>query len=362
MARIEGGTLTDQLEWYFGFHERWPDTFPLPLLSRNLGWVIENEQEEDYFSELPHYLRASLLTCLYKAINQCQQCPLHTNRPLNRAIIDDGCFSNNHFQANGSEVYPVGACAAEIMIVGSSPGEYEQRTGQPYVGIQTLLGSVCARECAGFETCYPPGSNVPQEECWPSSLRKAYPQFVQIQENRADQNGWNILTEGALLDRLLYNASLWRESWNSRRLYRSRKEGTSPGTVYICYTTKCRSYEEPTQEDTRTCFPWLEMQFAIVQPKVTVCLGANATQSVLGISDPKIPSLRGQVFNSRFGPVIVETDLKSMSGKPEILRSMVDSFHQAKAIAAGDTVEIHDIIKPAYAPVAPTYTPTFPKS
>jgi DNA polymerase len=43
-----------------------------------------------------------------------------------------------------------------------------------------------------------------------------------------------------------------------------------------------RIHAKPTWTEVQACRPWLEAELAVVQPKVLVCLGATAAQSLLG--------------------------------------------------------------------------------
>jgi uracil-DNA glycosylase family protein len=45
---------------------------------------------------------------------------------------------------------------------------------------------------------------------------------------------------------------------------------------------KRRIHQKPTWSELVACRPWLEAELAVVRPRVLVCLGASAAQSVLG--------------------------------------------------------------------------------
>lgn len=65
--------------------------------------------------------------------------------------------------------------------------------------------------------------------------------------------------------------------------------------VYICNTVKCRPPDNrtPTEDEMRTCSPFLWRQLAILRPQVIVALGRPATQCLLATIAP-IGRLRGQ--------------------------------------------------------------------
>jgi DNA polymerase len=78
---------------------------------------------------------------------------------------------------------------------------------------------------------------------------------------------------GALLDRALEDAGIDR------------------GTVYVTNAVKHfkwtprgkrRLHAKPTAREMAACRPWLEAELEVIEPDVLVCLGATASQSLLG--------------------------------------------------------------------------------
>lgn len=67
--------------------------------------------------------------------------------------------------------------------------------------------------------------------------------------------------------------------------------------VYICNILKCRppGNRTPLPEETQNCRPFLNLQLKIINPKFIVCLGACASQNLLGIKMP-MSQMRGQWF------------------------------------------------------------------
>ena len=67
--------------------------------------------------------------------------------------------------------------------------------------------------------------------------------------------------------------------------------------VYIGNVIKCRppNNRNPESDEIETCMPFLEKQIEIIQPKVIVCLGTFAAQTLLN-TDEKISKLRGKLF------------------------------------------------------------------
>ncbi|HKW89114.1 MAG TPA: uracil-DNA glycosylase [Candidatus Acidoferrales bacterium] len=75
--------------------------------------------------------------------------------------------------------------------------------------------------------------------------------------------------------------------------------------VYICNVVKCRPPENRTPEpdEVETCSPFLFRQLDVIHPKVIVCLGAVAFQSLLGAKQ-SISRLRGQWLDFRGMPLL----------------------------------------------------------
>jgi DNA polymerase len=76
--------------------------------------------------------------------------------------------------------------------------------------------------------------------------------------------------------------------------------------VYIANAVKCRPPENrtPTPEETATCWPYLERQIELLQPKLIVALGRPAAQTLLR-TEIKIGAARGKLFDFRGIPLIV---------------------------------------------------------
>lgn len=80
--------------------------------------------------------------------------------------------------------------------------------------------------------------------------------------------------------------------------------------VYIANAVKCRppGNRTPEAEEMAACFPYLQRQIALIQPKLIVLLGRAAVSSVLGDSG-SLGSLRGKALEYRDGerdiPVVV---------------------------------------------------------
>jgi uracil-DNA glycosylase family 4 len=76
--------------------------------------------------------------------------------------------------------------------------------------------------------------------------------------------------------------------------------------VYIANVVKCRppNNRTPEPEEAATCWPYLQRQIALLQPKLIVALGRPAAQALLG-ADVKIGAARGRIYQHGDIPVIV---------------------------------------------------------
>src|ERR671922_399135 len=60
---------------------------------------------------------------------------------------------------------------------------------------------------------------------------------------------------------------------------------------------KLRLHKTPNTEQVHACFPWLEAELKLVQPRVLVLLGATAAQSLLG-RQFRVTQHRGKLIDS----------------------------------------------------------------
>jgi DNA polymerase len=67
-----------------------------------------------------------------------------------------------------------------------------------------------------------------------------------------------------------------------------------------------RIHSKPGAREIAACKPWLEAEVAAVKPKMIVCLGATAAQSLLG-KDFRLTQHRGEVLKTDFAPWVLAT-------------------------------------------------------
>ena len=69
---------------------------------------------------------------------------------------------------------------------------------------------------------------------------------------------------------------------------------------------KRRIHQKPNAAEIAACRPWLEAELALVKPKVLVCLGATASQALLG-RQFRVSKQRGVPVESDLAPVVMAT-------------------------------------------------------
>src|SRR5579862_309841 len=67
-----------------------------------------------------------------------------------------------------------------------------------------------------------------------------------------------------------------------------------------------RIHKKLRDAEIEACRPWLDAELEVVKPKILVCLGASAAQSLLG-KDFRVSRQRGQVVDSDLAPAVVAT-------------------------------------------------------
>jgi uracil-DNA glycosylase len=69
---------------------------------------------------------------------------------------------------------------------------------------------------------------------------------------------------------------------------------------------KRRIHKKPNSTEIEACRPWLEAEIDVIKPKVIVCLGATAAQSLLG-KDFRVTKQRGEFVESTLAPMVMAT-------------------------------------------------------
>jgi len=102
---------------------------------------------------------------------------------------------------------------------------------------------------------------------------------------------------GHLLNEMLRDAELVRGDiylTNAFKHFRFEQRGSK------------RLHKKPSWREIRACQPWLEAEINVVRPRVVVCMGATAAQSLLG-KDFRITAMRGRVIPGERNTVYIAT-------------------------------------------------------
>lgn len=102
---------------------------------------------------------------------------------------------------------------------------------------------------------------------------------------------------GRMLDKVLAEARISRDEvyiTNAVKHFRWIQRG------------KRRLHQKPAVRQIMACKPWLESEMASIHPKLLVCLGATAAQSILGRAVP-IGQARGKFFDGQPGAAVFIT-------------------------------------------------------
>ena len=130
---------------------------------------------------------------------------------------------------------------------------------------------------------------------------------------------------GQLLDRALEEAGIDRTQTyvtNAVKHFKWQPRG------------KRRIHQKPSWSETVACRPWLEAELEAVQPRVVVCLGATAAQSLLG-HDFRVTQHRGELLESGLAEHVTATVHPS-----SILRQQDEDSRQAEFTAFVDDLRV----------------------
>ena len=102
---------------------------------------------------------------------------------------------------------------------------------------------------------------------------------------------------GHLLDRALEESGIPRDDvyvTNAVKHFKFEERG------------KRRIHKKPSTTEIKACRPWLEAEFDLIRPKLLVCLGASAAQSVFG-RDYRLTKERGEFREHPWAPNATST-------------------------------------------------------
>src|SRR5438046_5804161 len=102
---------------------------------------------------------------------------------------------------------------------------------------------------------------------------------------------------GKLLDRALEEAGIDRDAvyvTNVVKHFKWEPRG------------KRRIHKKPDAAEIRACRPWIDAEIAALKPKIIVCLGATASQALLGRTF-HVTQHRGELLESSLAPFVMAT-------------------------------------------------------
>jgi uracil-DNA glycosylase len=103
---------------------------------------------------------------------------------------------------------------------------------------------------------------------------------------------------GQLLDEALEAAGVPRDDCyvtNALKHFKFEPRGTR------------RIHAKPSAREIKACRPWLEAEIKVVKPKMIVCLGATAAQSLMG-SKFRLTQHRGEALQTDWAPWLLATN------------------------------------------------------
>jgi DNA polymerase len=104
---------------------------------------------------------------------------------------------------------------------------------------------------------------------------------------------------GKLLDRALEQVGLQRSQVYLTNVVKHFK--------WVAATRgKKRIHKKPRYSEIHACRPWLDAELRVVKPRVLVCLGSSAAQSLLGRTF-SVMRQRGQLIDSPLAPFVIAT-------------------------------------------------------
>ena len=134
---------------------------------------------------------------------------------------------------------------------------------------------------------------------------------------------------GRLLDAALEAAGVDRATAYVTNAVKHFKWEERPGT-------KRRIHKKPSDAEVVACHPWLEAELELLAPRVVVCLGATAAQSLLG-KQFRVSTQRGKVMKPWGAtPVVIATVHPSSvlrAPAPDRAAAELDFFRDVKKVA-----------------------------
>jgi DNA polymerase len=103
--------------------------------------------------------------------------------------------------------------------------------------------------------------------------------------------------------------------------------------VYICNILKCRppGNRKPLPNETDLCLPYLRKQIQLVRPKLILCLGLTAAETLLETT-ASLGNLRGKVLRFEEIPLLVTYHPAALLRNPNWKRPTWEDVQAARAL------------------------------
>jgi DNA polymerase len=103
--------------------------------------------------------------------------------------------------------------------------------------------------------------------------------------------------------------------------------------VFIANVVKCRPPEnrKPLPDEMASCWPYLERQIELVQPRALVALGATAAEAMLRVKK-SLTELRGRVHSYRGIPLVVTYHPAALLRNPNWKKPTWDDIRIARQL------------------------------
>jgi DNA polymerase len=103
--------------------------------------------------------------------------------------------------------------------------------------------------------------------------------------------------------------------------------------VYICNILKCRppGNRKPQPEEIEQCLPYLRKQIQLVRPKLILCLGLTAAETLLETSE-SLGKLRGKVLRFEGIPLMVTYHPAALLRNPNWKRPTWEDVQAVRAL------------------------------
>lgn len=223
------------------------------------------------------------------------------------------CQACSLCESRTTVVKPDGDASASIMIVGEGPGFLENLSGEVFVGPMELRASRC-NFCKRSAKCYESRIIKDLDNHRYRRAGKVVCNPVPIATPTLDKEFY-LKSAGAIFDGILikkWKFAFPRKNWLTQ--YNNTNPAlplTNTSPFYITNILHCRSFDPITLKDVppgsiskNQCRKWLAMEWAAVQPKITIALGIPALSVLVGSKTKAEAISTGEIVQTKFGPVI----------------------------------------------------------